>query len=359
MSDLRVYAQNNHIEDFTIAMIRFLYPQFFLLFIPIALLGVFSFFRILRLRKSLTKFGDTRLVKDLMPDLSLKRKVVKDILILSTLTFMTLAMARPQMGSKVETIKKEGIEIIICMDISNSMLSDDVKPSRLERAKGIVSKLVDNLRNDKVGLVLFAGDAFVQLPITADFVSAKMFLSTATPDLIESQGTAIGKAVTLATRSFSRDNTVKKAILLITDGENHEDDALKAVKEANSMGIMVNVIGVGTPQGGPIPIGGDEKYLMDESGQMVITKINEAMGQEIAQAGGGVYVLANDISTTTSIVTKELDKVEKAELETRTYSSYDEKYYYFLIPALLLLLLDLLYLGRKNRYLRGLKLFGE
>lgn len=340
-------------------MIRFLYPYFFFLFIPIAFLGLFSFFRILRLRKIIKQFGDSALVKDLMPDLSFKRKVVKDIIVVSSLVLMTIALARPQMGSKTEKVKKEGIEVIICMDISNSMLSDDVKPSRLERAKGIVSKLVDNLSNDKVGLILFAGDAFVQLPITSDFVSAKMFLSTATPDLIAAQGTAIGKAVNLAVRSFTSNEAVKKTIILITDGENHEDDALKAVKEAKDKGVLVNVIGVGTPQGGSIPLEGSQKYLLDENGQMVITKINEVMAQEIAQESGGVYILANDVSTTTRIIRKELDKIEKSELESTVYSAYDEKFHYFLIPALLLLIFDVIYLDRKNRYLRGMKLFGE
>lgn len=340
-------------------MIRFLYPYFFFLFIPIAFLGLFSFFRILRLRRIIKQFGDSALVKDLMPDLSFKRKVVKDIIVVSSLVLMTIALARPQMGSKTEKVKKEGIEVIICMDISNSMLSDDVKPSRLERAKGIVSKLVDNLSNDKVGLILFAGDAFVQLPITSDFVSAKMFLSTATPDLIATQGTAIGKAVNLAVRSFTSNEAVKKTIILITDGENHEDDALKAVKEAKDKGVLVNVIGVGTPQGGPIPLEGSQKYLLDENGQMVITKINEVMAQEIAQESGGVYILANDVSTTTRIIRKELDKIEKSELESTVYSAYDEKFHYFLIPALLLLIFDVIYLDRKNRYLRGMKLFGE
>lgn len=340
-------------------MIRFLYPYFFFLFIPIAFLGLFSFFRILRLRKIIKQFGDSALVKDLMPDLSFKRKVVKDIIVVSSLVLMTIALARPQMGSKTEKVKKEGIEVIICIDISNSMLSDDVKPSRLERAKGIVSKLVDNLSNDKVGLILFAGDAFVQLPITSDFVSAKMFLSTATPDLIAAQGTAIGKAVNLAVRSFTSNEAVKKTIILITDGENHEDDALKAVKEAKDKGVLVNVIGVGTPQGGSIPLEGSQKYLLDENGQMVITKINEVMAQEIAQESGGVYILANDVSTTTRIIRKELDKIEKSELESTVYSAYDEKFHYFLIPALLLLIFDVIYLDRKNRYLRGMKLFGE
>lgn len=270
-------------------------------------------------------------------------------------------MARPQMGSRTEKVKKEGIEVIICMDISNSMLSDDVKPSRLDRAKSIISKLVDNMTDDKVGLILFAGDAFVQLPITSDFVSAKMFLSTATPDLIASQGTAIGKAINLASRSFTTNESVKKSIVLITDGENHEGDALKAVKDAKDKGIIINVIGIGTAQGGPIPMldGEQQRYLLDESGQMVITKVNEAMGQEIAQESGGIYVLAKDVSTTTRVIRNEMDKIEKSELETTMYSAYDEKYHYFLIPALFLLIFDVIFLDRKNRYFRKVRLFGE
>ncbi len=294
-----------------------------------------------------------------MPDLSLRRKITKDIIIMLSLSLMTIALARPQMGSKTTTVKKEGIEVIICMDISNSMLSDDVKPSRLERAKGIVSRLVDNLSNDKVGLILFAGDAFVQLPVTSDFISAKMFLSSASPDLIASQGTSIDKAVRLATRSFSGNQTIKKAIVLITDGENHDGDAIEAVKEAKDKGILINVISIGTEQGGPIPLPEQGGYLLDENGNMVITKVNEAMAQEIANESGGIYIQANDISSTVRILTKEMDKIEKSELSTTMYSAYDEKYHYFLIPALLLLVLDVVYLDRKNRYLRGMKLFGD
>lgn len=338
-------------------MFRFLYPNLLFLLIPVALLALFALYRIIRMRKTLKRFGDTHLVRDLMPDLSLRRKVYKDIMIIGALMLGVLALARPQMGAKPEKTKRQGIELIVAMDISNSMLADDIKPSRLSVAKSIVSKLVDNLEENRVGLILFAGDAFVQLPITSDFISAKMFLTSATPALIESQGTAVGKALTLALRSFSSDETIKRSIVLITDGENHDDDTSEAISQAKDKGIVVHVIGVGSEEGAPIKLPETGDYLLDEEGKMVITKVNKALGEELAKASDGIYVHANDVSTTTKVIVKELDKLDKSELEGYSYSEYNEVFYYFLIPAMLLLLLDALYLDRKNRWIKGIKLF--
>lgn len=316
----------------------------------------FTFLRIRSQRKALKKFGDTVLVKELMPDLSLRRKLVKDIILIGALTLLVFALARPQLGSKVETVELEGIELMVCMDISNSMLSRDVEPSRLARAKAIVSRMVDRLSNNKIGLIFFAGEAYIQLPITADFVSAKMFLDEASPELISAQGTVIGQAVDMALRSFSTETKTKKAIVLITDGENHEGEAIEAVKRAKEQNVLVSVIGIGSEAGAPIPLisGG---YMTDEAGQVVITKLNEEMCKQIARASGGVYIHAGDISGTVRSIQKSLENLEKSKMETTRYAAYNEIYYYFLVPALLLLLFDFLFLDRKNRYLRRMKLF--
>lgn len=335
---------------------RFLYPYLLFLLIPVALLVGMSFVRTYQQRKKLKKFGETELVKQLMPDLSLRRKLIRDIVLAVALALLILALARPQMGAKSETVTREGVELMVCLDVSNSMLSDDVKPSRLDRAKAIVSRIVDKLSNNKIGLIYFAGDAYIQLPITADFVSAKMFLSGASPDLIQAQGTAIGQAVRLATRSFSSDEKVKRAVVIITDGENHEGDAEEAVRSAHKEDIMVNVIGIGTNEGGPIPLE-DGSYLYDNEGKMVVTRLNAQMGQELAGLGGGAYIQANDVSGTVRILEQALDKLEKSEMDTTVYTAYNEVYHFFLIPAILLILFDLIALDRKNRYFRRINLF--
>ena len=335
---------------------RFLYPELlFLLILPLLLLGV-VFYRTASQRKRLKKFGETDLVRELMPDLSLRRKLGKDLIILLALALFVLALARPQMGSKTEKIKLEGIEMVVALDISNSMLATDVSPSRLLMAKNIISRMLDRMSNNKIGLIFFAGDAFVQMPVTADFISAKMFLDNASPDLIEAQGTEIGKAVKLARRSFSEKSKAKKAIVIITDGENHDGDAIGEVETAKKEGILVSVIGIGTTEGGPIKMD-DGSYLEDENGEMVITKLNPQMGKDIAAAADGVFIKAEEVSGAVSAIQKSLEKLEKSELESTVYAAYNEIYQYFLIPALLLLILEFVMLDRKNRYFERMKLF--
>lgn len=335
---------------------RFLYPELlFLLLLPVLLI-VPVLYRTHVQRKKLKEFGRTDLVRDLMPDLSLRRKLGKDLILLFAFALMILALARPQMGAKTEKVKLEGIEMMVALDISNSMRATDASPSRLALARNIVSRMIDKMSNNKIGLIFFAGDAFVQMPITTDFISAKMFLDNASPDLIEAQGTEIGKAVRMARRSFSKDNKAKKAIVIITDGENHDGDAIGEVEAAKKEGILVSVIGVGTEEGGPIKMD-DGHYLTDENGQMVVTKLNTEMAKEIASAAGGVFIHAEDVSGSVRAIQKSLEKLEKTELESTIYSAYNEVYQYFLFPAILLLVLEFVILGRKNRYFERMKLF--
>ncbi|MDR0799025.1 MAG: VWA domain-containing protein [Dysgonamonadaceae bacterium] len=338
-------------------MFKFAYPEYlYLLLLLPALMALFSYF-MYRKKKALKKFGNMPVLKRLMPEVSLKKLYWKFGFVLVCVTLFALLIAGPQFGSKLETVKREGIEVMVCLDVSNSMLSKDIDPSRLDKAKQILSKLVDNLEDDKIGLIVFAGDAYIQLPITADYVSAKMFLSTINPSMVPTQGTAIGAAINLAVRSFSPNETTEKTVILITDGENHEDDAVGAAKAAIKKGISVNVIGIGSTKGAPIPIPGSNGFLLDKDGNMVITSLNEAMCKEIAVAGEGIYVQADNTNNALKVIQKELDKKSKSEVESKVYTAYDEK---FQIPAcflLLFLMVEFFILERKNRFFSRIKLF--
>ncbi|WP_249177977.1 vWA domain-containing protein [Porphyromonas levii] len=325
--------------------------------IPLGMVAIYLFWRMARQRKELKRFGDTELVRLLMPDLSLRRKLAKEIVLLLAIAMLVMTLARPQMGSKSEKVERQGIELMVAMDISNSMLSNDVKPSRLARAKAIVSKMIDKLGNNKIGLIFFAGDAYVQLPITGDMISAKMFLNNAAPDLIQIQGTALEDAINLAVRSFSSDDQVSKAIVVITDAEDHEGNVISAVEDARKYGVLVDIVGVGSPEGGPIPMpeGG---YLQSNEG-MVITKLNEQLGMEIATASGGIYVRANDVSQTVKLLQESIEKLDQSELEMTIYSAYNEVYYIPLTLALLLLAVYFVLLDRKNRYFKRIQLFEQ
>ena len=337
-------------------MFRFAHPEFLYLLFIIPVLIAFRVFAVIQKRKAVKKYGSPEILADLMPDVSYKRQQLKFWLTLASVTLIIFIIAGPQFGSKLETVKREGVEIMVCLDVSNSMLAEDIVPNRLEKAKQILSKLTEGLNNDKVGLIVFAGDAFTQLPITSDYISAKMFLSSINPSMVSSQGTAIGAAINLATRSFTPDESADKAIILITDGENHEDDAVGAAKAAAEKGIYINIVGMGEPKGAPIPIEGNNNYLKDNSGNVVITKLNEEMCREIAAAGNGMYVRSDNTNAALRTLEKQIDKMKKSEIESKVYSEYDEQ---FQIPAwiaLLLLIVEVLVLDRKNRVFRKIKL---
>ena len=313
-----------------------------------------------RKQRQLREFVDQELMAQLMPDASKSRPIWKFSLMMIALVLLIIAAARPQYGQKENSIKRQGIEVMVALDISNSMLAEDVAPNRLDRAKQMLSKMIDNMVDDKVGLVVFAGDAFTQLPITCDYVSAKMFLNTITPSLIPTQGTAIGSALQTAITSFgSQESDAGRAIILITDGENHEDDAIAAAKKAQELGMQVFVIGIGKPEGAPIPKPGTNDYFKDRSGQVVVSKLNEDMCQQIAQAGNGVYVRCDNTNTAMRALQQELDRIATAELETTVYADYNEQYQSFALIALLLLLIEFFILSRKNHRLTRMDLFKE
>lgn len=311
-------------------------------------------------RRQLMEFGDYELVAQLMPDASKGRPIWKFSLLLFAWVLLIVAGSRPQYGQQEKTIKRQGIEVMVALDISNSMLAEDVAPNRLDRAKQILSKMIDNMVDDKVGLVVFAGEAFTQLPITCDYVSAKMFLNTITPNLISTQGTAIGAALQTAVTSFgATESEAGRAIILITDGENHEDDAIAAAKQAQELGIQVFVVGIGKPEGSPIPKPGSNDYFKDRSGQVVVSRLNEEMCQQIAAAGKGIYVRCDNTNTAMRALQQELDRMATAELESTVYADYNEQYQSFVLIALLLIVIEFFILSRKNHRLTRMDLFGE
>ena len=338
-------------------MFRFENPTYLLLLIVLPVLAVIFIWSNIKRKRNLKAYGDPELLSAMMPDVSPARYNLKFWLTFAALFFLIIVAARPQFGTKMETVKRQGIETVIALDISNSMLAQDVAPSRLEKSKKIISKLVDEMQDDKIGLIVFAGEAFIQLPITSDFISAKMFLESISPELIASQGTDIRAAINMATRSFTPREDVGRAIIIITDGENHEGGAEEAAKEAASKGMQVYVLGVGSPEGSPIPVGGANEYRKDKDGNVIVTKLNEQMCQEIAKAGGGAYIRVDNTNAAQKLLQKEIDKLAKADLETTVYSNFDEQFQVIAWIAFILLLLELLILLKKNPLFKNIKLF--
>ena len=337
-------------------MFRFEDPIYLYALALIPLLLVLRFLLIRQQKRRLRKFGDRDLVRQLMPDVSRFRPLVKFSLLLTALALLIVMIARPQFGTKINREKRTGIETIIALDISNSMLAEDVAPCRLDRSKMMVENLVDHFTNDKIGLIVFAGDAFIQLPITSDYVSAKMFLSSISPSMIATQGTDIAKAITMASNSFTQQEGVGKAIIVITDGEDHEGRVMEAATEAKEKGMRVYVLGVGSPKGAPIPIGNGD-YMKDNTGQTVMTGLNEEMCRQIAQAGGGAYIHVENNSNAQDQLDQELDKLAKKEIESTVYSDYDEQFQAVGILALLLIIIEICILDIKNPMLRRISLF--
>jgi len=339
-------------------MFRFEEPTYLYLLLLIPLLLAFFWYSIYQRRKSIQDFGDPALMDILMPDASTFRIRIKMVILLLAISLFAVLLARPQFGSKMETVKRQGIELIIAMDISNSMLARDVQPSRLEKAKRIVSQLIDRMENDKIGVIIFAGDAYTQLPITSDYISAKMFLETITPSLITKQGTSIGAALNLANNSFTQQEGIGKAIVVITDGENHEGGVEEAAEKSSKAGIQINVLGIGSAEGAPIPSeDGDGQYRKDREGNVVITRLNEQMCQDIAKLGNGMYAHVDNTNAAQRALEKEIDKLAKADIETTVYTAFNEQFQAVAWILLFLLLIEILILERKNPIFKNIHLF--
>lgn len=340
-------------------MFRFETPEYLYLLLVLPLLAVAHYLWMLRKRRNLKRYGDPLLLKPLMKDVSRLRTEVKFWLLQFSLLFLVIALARPQYGTKVETRKRSGIEAIIAMDISNSMLAEDVRPNRLEKAKMMIANLVDHMTDDKIGLVIYAGQAYVQLPITSDYVSAKLFLETISPSLIEMQGTDIAAAIDLASKSFTNRQGVSRAIFVITDGEDNEGGAVEAARAAAQKGIHVYVLGVGQPTGAPIPVPGTGRYIIDNEGNTVMSRLNEDMCREIANAGQGNYIYVDNSSSAQKKLDKYVENLGRTELESSVFSEYDEQFQGFLLLSLLFLLMDVFILERENHVLQRFTFFSK
>lgn len=339
-------------------MFRFAHAEYLYLLLLIPLLILFFVGCNYRRRKQLEAFGVAELLYELMPDVSKARAYVKFWLLLCAIFALIFVIAGPQFGSKLEVVKKQGVELMIALDVSNSMLAQDLTPNRMDKAKQMLSKMIDALRNDKVGLLVFAGDAFTQMPITNDVTSAKVFLSSINPGMVSVQGTAIGSAIQLGIRSFGPKTDAGRAIILLTDGENHEDDPVAAAAQAFEQGIKVHVVGIGSPQGTPIPeANGTQAYLKDREGNVVVSRLDEATCQKIAEAGGGIYVRADNSNAALRVLTKEIDKMSKAEVESKVYSEYDEQFQTITWIVLILLIAEFFILERRNRLFKNVRIF--
>jgi len=317
------------------AQYRFLY---LLLLVPLFLVG-YGVWRHLRTRR-IRKFGDEALVGALMPSWSGPKGWVKMILFSLAFAFFVIGLARPQIGAKLAEHKTRGAEIMICLDVSNSMLAEDYSPNRLDRAKLAISRLTDRLKDDRIGLILFAGSSFVQLPVTTDYVSAKMFLGSIDTGSVPVQGTAMGDAIFTAIRSFSAQSEKSRVIIVISDGENHEDDPVAAAKEAAENGIRVYTVGVGSADGQPIPYEGG--LMKDKDGEIVVTRLDEETLRKVAEAGNGAYVHAGGDEFGLNPIIEDVRRMEDEEFGSVVFEEYDEQFMYFFGIALFLLVIEML-----------------
>ena len=332
------------------------YMLYALILIPVIVLIFIITYRLKK--RAINKFGNFELIQQLMPYVSFRRPVAKFIMIMLALLFIIIGISRPQFGSKLRKVKRKGVEIIIALDVSNSMMAQDIQPNRLERAKIAMTNLTDKLKNDKIGMIVFAGEAYTQLPITTDYSAAKLFLNTISTDIMPIQGTAIGKAINLARKSFTPETKSNKVIVVITDGENHDEEAIEAAKEAYKEGIVVHTIGMGLDKGVPIPVKGrTNEYMKDAQGNVVTTKLNAVMLSKIAAAGQGEYVIASKTNAGLNKLYDKINSMEKTDIEASVYSEYDEKFPFYIGFGLFLLLLEFIILERKNKRFIKFSLF--
>ena len=341
-------------------MLRFAHIEFLygLVAIPVFIL---FFTRMSRWKKkAISTLGDKNVVTMMIPQVSFSRPWIKFILFILAFTFLIVGIADPQIGSKMEDEKRKGADLMILLDVSNSMLSQDMPPNRLENAKQAIAQLIDNLHNDRIGIIVFAGEAYVQLPVTTDYSAAKLFLNTINTNIVPTQGTAIGSAIDLGMKSFDFKDGTGKAMIIITDGENHEDDAVASARYAAEKDVMVNVIGMGSENGSPIPLyqGGKQVgFHTDSAGHTVISKLNEDMCKEITAAGNGVYVRATNANSGLNIVMNQISKIQRKTYDSKSFKDFEDRFQFFLGFAFLLLIVEFFISNRKNLKLSGLKLF--
>jgi Ca-activated chloride channel homolog len=308
-------------------------------------------------RKAMEEFGDPGIIGQLMPLASPRRQGMKFFLLMLSIVFIILSLAGPRFGSRLEEVKREGVEIIIALDVSNSMLAEDIRPNRLEASKLSITRLTSDLRNDRIGLIVFAGDAFVQVPVTSDYSAFRMILDNVSTDIVPVQGTAIGRAIELAMRSFTSGSTASRILIIMSDGEDHEDNPVRISRMAREEGIIIHTVGLGRPEGSPVPAAGHSRFLTDEEGTIVITRLDEATLRGIASEGGGLYVRAGSTGSGLDIIRDEIEKMEKSGFEELQYTEFDERFQYMAFVALFLLIIDFVIMEKKNQWLNSLNLF--
>ena len=333
------------------------YLYFLLALIPVAL--AFFYFMWWR-RGAIKRLGESHLVSQLMPDKPGYKHQIKFVLILLALSSLTIALANPQIGTKYEKVKRKGIDLIIALDVSRSMLAEDIKPNRLEKSKLLISRLIDRLQNDRVGLIVFAGNAYLQVPLTVDYSAVKLFLNTINTKMVPTQGTAIGDAIRLSLKAFETGEQKYKTLVVITDGENHEGDALVAVEEATEQGVVVHAVGVGSPKGGPIPIYRNNvqiDFKRDNQDNIVLSKLDETMLQQLAVKGDGKYFRLASGSEELEQLMSEISTMEKKEIEERVFTDYEDQFQYFILIALFLLTLEFFISERKSRWFSNWSIF--
>lgn len=340
-------------------MFRFAHIYYFYLLALIPAFTALLVFFLIWKRRTMARYGDWEVMRLMMPEYSGVKTILKFTLLMLALSSLIFALADPQTGSRLEKVKRKGIDLMICLDVSNSMMAQDIKPDRLERAKQSISRLIDNLDGDRLGIIVFAGKAYTQLPITTDYAAAKMFTTTINTGIVATQGTAIAEAIELAANSFG-ESKHNKAIVIITDGEDHEGNALEQADAAVKKGIAIYTIGMGLPEGVPIPEYNGAVmtgYKKDRDGQTVMTRLDETLLQQIASLGKGMYVRATNSETGLNKIFDDINKIQKAEIEEKQFSDYETRYQYFVGLALLLLIIDLFVFERKTSWMKRIKPF--
>lgn len=343
-------------------MFKFEHTIYFYAFAAIPLMLLIVLWYLASRRRRLKRLGDPELISELTPYSSGRKRLIKIILFLIGFSSVILALCNLQTGSKLTEVKREGADIIVCLDVSNSMLAQDLTPNRLSRAKYALEKMIDMLEGDRLGLVIFAGEAYVQLPITTDYNAAKMFLESVGPGMVPVQGTKIADAINKATESFSTDEGKNRAIILITDGENHESAAIEAAEDAAKKDIMINTIGIGSPNGVPIPLvenGVVKGYRKDKEGQTVVTRLNSELLKTIASKANGVYVQASQADLGLNAVLDKIAELDKAQLESKMYTDYEDQFQWFVALALILLFIEFLISERVSEWFKRINLFGN
>lgn len=313
-------------------------------------------------KKARNRFAEANLMGIVMPNYSNSKFNAKYILFVIAYALLIIGIANPQIGTKLEEIKREGIDLIVAVDVSNSMKAQDLSPNRLERAKRAMLQLVEELKSDRLGIIVFAGQAYTQLPITTDYSAAKLFLNTIDTDIVPTQGTAIGAAIDLAMESYDFEGGGNKALIVVTDGENHEDDAISAAEKAAEKGVKVYTIGMGTPNGAPIPVfrnGKQVSYRQDNAGNTVVSSLNEDMLRDISSAGNGIYIRATNANAGFETILNDLSGLEKSEFESQVYTDYEDRFQFFIGTALLLFLLSMLISEKKGKLKDKINLFEE